>query len=408
MTAVGAAAPSQADRGRFGYLLTEWGVSNVGYYAAASILSLYFLTTLRLSPAAAGALILLTSMSFRLNRVFLAPLIDRLPPRIAVFGALLLGAFGYLGLAATRSPLFIAILLPVIGAGGSTNALAVKTLAAGTAGAQKSPLLRYATLSTGLNAAAAIGPVIASQIYPGYSPAWVFLIAAACYGVAAFIALGIPVGPHAGLARPTWRATTREVLSVASFRQVLVFTALGFFLYSQLFATFPVFATETLRVPQLRGLFFVLNAAMVIAGQIPLGHFLQRKDWSSCRVVFAGYLMFTIGFVLLWLAPTWPLAFVAVAFWTLGEMLVMPTLDAMTALSIKPHQRMVAFSFAGLAMSVGDGFGGASGVALAGWLGRHGAGTSLYGIIALGSLIALAAVPLSGRHRSPAAPAAER
>jgi MFS family permease len=413
MTAVQAEVEPPATRGRFGFLLAEWSIANIGYYAVLSILSLYFLTTLRLSPGLAGALVLLTSVSFRLNRVFLAPLVDRLPARLAVFGALLLGALGYLGLAGTRDPVLIAILLPVIGVGGSTNALAVKALAAGAGPGGSSPLLRYARLSTGLNVAAAAGPLIASQVYPGASPSWVFVIGAVCYAFAAFTALGIPAGPQAGLERPTWRATSRELLALPAFRRVLLFVALGYFLYSQLFATFPLFAAQTLRAGPLRGVFFALNAVLVIAGQIPAGHLLGRLNWPQSRVIFGGYLLYTAGFTLLWLAPDRPAAFAAVTLWTLGEIAIMPTLDTMTAGVITARQRMVAFSFAGIAMSVGDGLGGATCVALAGWLDAHGAGASLFGIIAAGSLAALAAVPLSGRRRgagrrsprSPAVPA---
>jgi hypothetical protein len=45
-----------------------------------------------------------------------------------------------------------------------------------------------------------------------------------------------------------------------------------------------------------------------------------------------------------------------------------------------------------VAMSVGDGIGGALGVALAGWLASRGDLNQLYGLIALGSLLALAGV----------------
>lgn len=389
------------DRRWFGFLLSEWSVSNVGYYAVQSILSLYFLTSLRLSPGAAGSLVLVTSIAFRLNRIFLAPLIDRLRPRTAVFAGLLVGAAGYVGLALTRSPALVTALLLVIGVGGATNALSVKTLAAELTPGSTSPLLRYASLSTGLNLAAATGPLIAGALYPGRGAGWVFAVAALCYALAAFLALFVPASAHESAARPTWRATSRGVLASRDFRRILLLTVVGFFLYSQLFSTLPYFVTEALHRPGLRGSYFTVNAVLVIACQIPLGHWLQRSRRPELPVIHGGYALFLAGFVLLWIAPRWWMAYAAVTLWTFGEMLIMPTLDTMTARTLEPHQRMVGFSFAGVAMSVGDGLGGAVGVALAGWLNQHHRLNQLYGVMALFAALVLVAAGLytwSGRN----------
>src|SRR5437660_895847 len=96
----------------FLFLLGEWSVANIGYFAVLSILSIYFLQSLGLPPGQAAGLMLLNSVSFRLNRIFLAPVIDRLVPRMAIFLALCIGGLGYLGMALTTSPLLIMILLP--------------------------------------------------------------------------------------------------------------------------------------------------------------------------------------------------------------------------------------------------------------------------------------------------------
>lgn len=393
----------------FAFLLGEWSVSNVGYYAVQSILSLYFLTTLRMSPGTAGTLVLVTSIAFRLNRIFLAPLIDRLRPRTAVFCGLLVGAAGYAGLAATRQPLAVTGLLLVTGVGGATNALSVKTLAADLTPGTDSPLLRYASLSTGLNLAAATGPLIAGAVYPGSDAGWVFGVAAVCYALAAFLALFVPAAAHASAsARPTWRRTSKGVLSSRDFRRILLLTAAGFAMYSQLFTTLPYFVTEALHRPGLRGSYFTLNAVLVIAAQIPVGHWLQRTRKPEVPVILGGYALFAAGFVLLWLAPRWWMAYASVTLWTFGEMLVMPTLDTMTARTLRPDERMVGFSFAGVAMSAGDGIGGALGVALAGRLAQHHHLDQLYGLLALAAaavlVTALAVRLLAGRGRAASHP----
>lgn len=390
--------PAGSRTGQRWFLLVvgEWGVANVGHYGVQSILSVYLLTTLQLAPGQAGALILVTSISFRLNRLFLAPVIDRLPPRTAVVGALGIGALGYVAMAFVSAPLAIAVLLPVVGLGGATNALAVKTLAASGV-VERSSLLGYASLSTALNVAAAVGPLIANPIFLHWSPRGVFLLAAAAYGVAALMVTALPAGLHDRTERPPWLASIRQQLAAAPMRRALLLTAAGYFFYTQLFATLPIFVTEQLHAEGLRGSFFALNAVLVIAGQLPLGHLAGRRGWPADRLVTAGFLAFGVGFAVLWRWPVLPVAYAAVVLWTVGEMLVMPTLDALVAGAVPASGRTVAFSLAGVATTVGDGLGGVLGVTVAGALIASGAVGRVFGIFAGCALLAAALVALTAR-----------
>src|SRR5436309_11493533 len=111
-------------------VIIEFSVCNLGNYAVLTILSIYFVHNLNLPAAQAGGMMLFTSLSVRLSRLYLAPLVDRFPIRLAIIMSLFLTSLGYLGLTVVRTPLLVLFLLFVVGVGLTTNGLLVKTIIA--------------------------------------------------------------------------------------------------------------------------------------------------------------------------------------------------------------------------------------------------------------------------------------
>ena len=371
----------------FLFLLGEWSISHLGHFAVLAILSIYFLRTLALPAGQAATLMLLASLSFRLIRIFLAPLLDRLPTRTAILLALSLCCAGYLGLATTTNVFTTGALLVAIGAGYGTNALAVKTLAGRSRGAE-SPLLRYASLSTGLNLAAALGPIVGNALFLHWHPRSAFSLAACAYGLSALVALGLPDDERTSTRRPNWIAGMRLVLRLSALRKAMLFTALGWFLYAQLYATLPLFVRAGVGRAELLGTFFSLNAVLVVGGQLPLSRLLLRWRLPAGRLVQAAYLSFAAGFALLWLWPYWQVAYGSIVLWTIGEMLLMPALDTFVAQATTDEHRLVAFALNAIAVGAGEGLGNFVGVAMAGWLLEVGALHHLYGAFTVCALVA--------------------
>ena len=81
-------------------LFSSWTLANVGYFSIQAMLALYLFTTLQLPAGLAGLLMLLTTLSARLTRFFFAPLIERMPPHVAMVLALSLSALSALALSA--------------------------------------------------------------------------------------------------------------------------------------------------------------------------------------------------------------------------------------------------------------------------------------------------------------------
>ncbi|HSR25115.1 MAG TPA: MFS transporter [Candidatus Eisenbacteria bacterium] len=373
----------------FGFLLAEWMLCNVGQWGVVSVLSLYLLTTLRLAPGVAAALLLFATVSFRLTRFFVAPVLDRLPPRGALLLSVSTAALAYLALAffPPAVPLMIAA-LPLVGAGYGSNALMVKALAAGR---EQGRLIRYGSINAALNAGAAIGPLLGTWLFLHVSSRAAFAMAGLCFAAAALVVLGLRQRGPAALGPPVhWLAALRRCLAIPDLRRALVFTALAFFLYSQLYAILPISATGLLGAPDALGAYFALNAILVIGAQIPISRRAARGNVAPARLVQLGYASFGAGFLLVWLWPSWQVAFLAVVVWSLAEMLVLPGIDATTAGALPADLRISGFSLASVATAAGEGGGSFVGVAAAGQLVLHHQLREWYGVLALCALAAIA------------------
>lgn len=385
-----APAPEEGEgHGSFPSLLAEWTVCNVGQWAVVGTLSLYLLDVLELPAGQAATLLLFASLAFRLTRFFMAPVLDRLPARSALLVSVGLTAVGYAGLALTSGPLALFVLLPTIGAGYGTNSLIVKALAAEGRSTGDGSLLRYASINTGLNVAAAVGPWAGNALFFGAGPRWVFVLATCTSVTAGLLALRQPMVEWRRAGSTTWFAGLAQSVRIREMRDAALLLVMGFFLYSQLFATLPVVTKDLLGTPHLLGTFFAANAVLVICLQVPVSRLSVRRGLGHRQLIPASYVLYAAGFALLWAAPTWPAAYPAVALWTLGEMVLVPSVDAMVASSVPRELRLIGFSLIAVAMAIGEGAGAFFGVSLAGRLEPAGDLRHLYAVFAVVSLLAL-------------------
>ena len=387
----------------FAVALTEWTVCNVGHWAVMGTLSLYLVVALQLEPFVAGVLFTFASFAFRLTRFFTAALVSRLSPRQAVVGSMLLGAAGYAGIAFTSDPALLVVFLPLVGAGYGSNELVVKSLAAETQ--ERSRLLRYATINTGLNVAAAVGPLIGNTVFLHWEPRGVFVVAAAAFAVAAIAALRLPNGRPTGVRTVRATRTMLDLLREPLVRHVLLLIALGFLLYAQLFATLPLAAHSLLDAPEVLGGYFVLNAILAGVGQVPINRLAQRLGAEPNTLVRMSYGCFGAGFALLWLFPRWEVGYASVALWTLGEILLGPAVDTLLAGAVPAGLRILAFTLAAGAMALGEGLGALTAIPLAGYLADEGRFADLYFALLVLAGVSVGAAFLSQRTATARLPA---
>lgn len=386
----------------FTYVLVENSICYLGHYAVMAILSLFLIQSLNLPAIEAGGILLFASLSFRLSRVFVSPLANRFPIKQAVCLALFLTSLGYLGLFFAKTLLLIIPLLLVVGIGHGTNALLVKTMVANAktqANKQNnSTFLRYSLLTTGINLMAAIGSFTGSTLLVHSSARGVFILASGMYALSGFITLGLPSQEHSQLQSTNWSAGLSRSLRVPALWRAGLAAAFGWFLYTQSYATLPLFVSEGVHRIDLLGTMFALNALLVVLVQLPISKAMTYLRLPIADSIFLAFLSFAAGFALLWLVPTWQMIYVSVSLWTLGEILLMPALDTLVAVGGLAEYKQVAFTLNSVAISLGEGAGNLVGLSLAGWLLKSGNLNTLYAILSLCALTALI-ITISTTHR---------
>ncbi|HLG60945.1 MAG TPA: MFS transporter [Ktedonosporobacter sp.] len=386
----------------FALLITEYSTCNFGHFAVMAILSLYFVGSLHLPPTQAGGLLLFVSLSFRLSRVFIAPLIDRFPIHQATFMALFLTGFSYLGMSVVRTPLLIMALLLTAGIGHGTNSLLVKTLAASSSRLEaKSLFFRYASLTTGINLAAAIGAFVGSTLLFHWSANVVFLFAAIAYILAGLVATSLPSKEFEQHQRPKWRTGLHLSLRRLPLWRAMLFAFMGWFLYTQSYASLPLFVSDAVRRPDLLGSVFALNAVLVVVGQVPVSRLVMHLRMSIAQIVILAFLSFACGFALLWFFPLWQVVYAAVTLWTLGEILLMPALDTLVAEGALVEHKQVAFTLNAVAVSLGEGIGNLIGVSGAESLLNSGDLRYLYTFFTAGAICAMVMTIVLNRRKQP-------
>jgi MFS family permease len=123
----------------------------------------------------------------------------------------------------------------------------------------------------------------------------------------------------------------KVVLQDRTFMIFILFSILITTAYLQVFTTLSLFLVNFLQMPEsFYGALLVLNAVMVVVFQIPITRWAAKR--SLLGMMIGGTALFLAGFGSYGLAPSVPLFVIATALITIGEMLVVPTSQALTAL----------------------------------------------------------------------------
>jgi len=374
-------------------------MSNVAHWGVMAVVSLYLLTTLRLPAVQAATALFAILLSSRLSRLLALPALDWLGGRGGLRLGLALGLAANLGLGLVSWAPAVVVFLAMVGTAYSTTALAVKAIVARLP--VDARLMRYAALNLCLNIGAATGPLLTNALFLHWQPRGPFLAGAAAYALAFVLSTRLPpltAGEDGGAGL---RGQVRAALGSLGLWRALMLNALGFFLYSQLYTTLPLYVRSVLRSPDLLGVLLAVNGVFAVAVQIPVVRLAARWRAGPAALVVLAFGGYAAGFATLWITASWLASLAAVLVWTLGETLLFPSVDAMFADSERSGSTLVAFTAAGLSAALGESLGSFTGIALAGWLALSGSLPSVYAAFTAGALasLVLAACTSLGRMR---------
>lgn len=256
-------------------------------------------------------------------------------------------------------------------------------------------VVAYSALRTSFNAGWAFGPALAGFIAEkGYF--WLFAgdaFTSALYGVVALLAL--PKGVQAAQARGSWGRLT--VALGADGRLLGMFAAVFAvsLVFMQQSSTFGLHVTRLGFPAATYGMILSLNGALIVLCELPLTTVTRR--FPARRVIALGYMIVGFAFALNGLARNVPELVACMSFFTLGEMLAMPTASALIADMAPADMRGRYMGVYGMTFTLALIVGPTAGMTL-----LEAAPAALWAASALLGLLAALLVLATGRDSQPA------
>jgi MFS family permease len=196
-----------------------------------------------------------------------------------------------------------------------------------------------------INSTFALGPLVGGFFGPriGYLPLFI-MDALTSYFVALVIFSKLPETRPKNEADPASEnfaqtlAGYGRVLQDRTFLAFILISILTVSAFMQMSTTLSVYLVRVQQMPEsFFGALVMLNALMVVFLQIPITHSVSKVPLLG--VMIAGNAFYLLGFGSYGLSPSVPLFMFAMVLITLGEMLVIPTSQALTALLAPPDMR---------------------------------------------------------------------
>lgn len=346
-------------------------ITELGFFALFPILGLLLQRTHDLQLAEVALPVTVFTVAVRGGFLF-APLLgraNRLESWLVVSLLATASSFGVLAL--TRATWLVTLLLATAGLGISLYLTVVRALVAEKVEMSRARTTTFALLNLALNVSASIGPLLGAFLMARALGVTVYGVVAAAYGVGALVMAVIARRARASVrgqaqAEPERSVRWRELFTVlfvnARFRHFSYVNAVGRCLYAQLFATLPLHYVALQGADSSMGAVFTLNAVLVVLFQMPISAAVERRSSAQRRALErwfgAAYLVFALAFLLLGVtSPYLAGIYIAVAVFTLGELVFTPVGHTVVASMGRSGEHLLFFSARGLSDIVGEGVG---------------------------------------------------
>ncbi|TXS39779.1 MFS transporter [Streptomyces sp. t39] len=389
-------------------LTTAYLLTHLGYFSLLPVLPL--LLERGAGAAGAGTALLCFTVSARAASVLISGRLERFPARGCMVAGLLLAAGSFMALAARPPFPVLVVLLLAAGCGISVNGLTVRAYVAQAVPDSGARHKLFTAVNLAVNVAASLGPVAGTFLVWAGGGERLWLLVGGCYLLAAATTrLMMPAVPAARGEASTLRrrlTVVRGILRSPHARRLAAVTALGWFVYAQLFSALPLFLADTVDRRAVAA-YFTANAVAVILLQAPVSALVARRLAAGTPPVTLlrhGCLLLALAFPLTAVVAGQPwLIFAGIVVFSLGEALYVPLVDTAFA-DLAPESAYESFNARQIVTAAGESLGsfaGAAGyLALGSRLG-HGAWFLVVGTAAL-ALLGLFALRGTDRPATPA------
>lgn len=322
---------------------------SVSYFMITPLLALYLSTELHSSPGRIGIVLSIMGLANQGLQVFIGAGSVRWGNRKLLSVGVTVACIGYIGFAVGRSFASQLICAFTLGLGNATISLVAKAMLAEQAAGKQTAA--FALRSIAVNAGAAIGPIIGGLLFDRFQAV---LLAATAINILFWLAI-VRIARQDADERSEQREFRGQVPKILGNPALVGLTcaSIGFwYLYTQLTFTFPLYANHRFDLAGRVGPLFAVSAVIAVTLQYPAIMWFKRRV-GSWTVLAIGSSILASAFLILGLVPTaWALLFFIVIF-SLGELLVVPTLDILTVEVSSAESVAGSFGFTSLGWAAG-------------------------------------------------------
>ena len=320
----------------------------VGFYMLVPLLAVHFLEDLGLTIALVGVVSAVRTAAQDGMMPVAGWVADRVDYRRAIAIGVLVRAAGFamLGTVASTPGLVIASVLTGLG-GALFHPASYAAYAALADGSSKVKV--YATREMVSNLGFVVGPVVGGLV-AGLNFSYVSWTSAGLFVVAFFVTvIGLPSGLSGARAD---HLPLRRVFGDRAFLRYCALATTLWFLVSQLYLVVPVRAREVLPSTASLGLVYSSAAVLMVATMLPLSKFTSSR-LRPAQVLALGAVSLGSGVAVMGLWDSAAGLFVGVGVFTLGQMLTLPTANAIAS-GYAPEGAVASyFGVQGLAFAIG-------------------------------------------------------
>lgn len=326
-------------------------VLSICSFMVVPLLALYLSRELHSPAGRIGIVLSVMAVANQGLQVVVGIVSDRFGSRPVLGVGVLLASLGYLGFAARPGFALQVVCACTLGLGRAAISLVGKAMLTVEAGDRRASAL--ALRSVAVNAGAAIGPIIGGLLLGRFTVAlWAAVAVHGIFWLALVRGLAGRGTEATGAERP---GPGRQLRALLGNRALLGLTcaSVGFwYLFTQLNFTFPLYADDRFGLGGRVGLLFAVNAILSVALQYGAITWLNRRG-DGWRNLGLGSAAVAAAFLLLGTVPTaWSLLLFVVVF-SLGELVIVPSLDIVTTEVARTAELGGSFGFASLGWAAG-------------------------------------------------------
>ena len=338
--------------------------SNLCFFSMLAILALYFSVNCKFSASFSGVLMFFVVLSSRAGRIILLPFLKEYETKTSLLISAILMSLGYfvLYLSKIKGLMFIAFF--ILGVGYGCNSVYVRSLIAISANT-KTNKLSYVNLSVVTNLSAAIGALLAVCVFTKISGEYVFLYSSILMLISACIIYALYDHEEIQISTMRMLQALLFILRTPGVSRIFILTILSWIMCIQLFSVLPLLINNQLAATSFLGSLYAINTLIIVLLSVPINKYLLKFDIDANAFIMIGFLFIGSGFILLYLMPMLLTAYLSVILWTVGEILIIPSLNSSLSELTKGSERLHVFAFNGVAIGFGEGIGMYLGATLA-------------------------------------------